>query len=61
MIDKIWHDWQHRDPANAESFLGGSAEALESLAAYEEYPSGAPPYLSVSTFLIQETCLNLFL
>ncbi|KAH9952948.1 Di-copper centre-containing protein [Russula dissimulans] len=49
MIDKIWHDWQHRDPANAESFLGGSAEALESLAAYEEYPSGAPPYLSLDS------------
>jgi tyrosinase len=49
MVDKIWYDWQHRDPANAMSFFGGSVEHLYSLAAYNEYPNGGPPYLNVST------------
>lgn len=50
MIDKLWYDWQHRNPANANSFFGGSVQPLESLDAYNQYPNGAPPYLSVSTF-----------
>ena len=49
MIDKIWYDWQSRDPANAGSFFGGSVQNIESLDAYRRYPSGSPPYLSVST------------
>ncbi|KAH9954003.1 Di-copper centre-containing protein [Russula dissimulans] len=49
MIDKIWYDWQHRDPANTKSFLGGSVQSLQSLAAYEQYPNGAPPYLSLDS------------
>ena len=50
MIDKLWYDWQHRNPANANSFFGGSVQSTESLDAYYQYPNGAPPYLSVSTF-----------
>ena len=34
---------------NANSFYGGSVEYLYSLAAYNEYPNGGPPYLDVST------------
>jgi tyrosinase len=49
MLDKIWCDWQNRDPMNANSFYGGSVEHLYSLAAYDEYPNGGPPYLNVST------------
>jgi len=49
MVDKIWFDWQHRHPLNANSFFGGSVLSLESLEAFEQYPNGAPPYLSVST------------
>jgi tyrosinase len=49
MIDKLWYDWQHRNPANANSFSGGSVQALESLDIYNLYPNGAPPYLNVST------------
>ena len=49
MIDKLWYDWQHRNPANANSFFGGSVQSLESLDAYNQYPNGAPPYLNVST------------
>jgi tyrosinase len=48
MIDKIWFDWQNRDPANAHSFSGGSVQALESLDTYNQYPTGGPPFLSVS-------------
>ena len=47
MIDKIWYDWQNRDPVNAESFFGGSVESLSSLAAYNQYPNGGPPFLDV--------------
>jgi tyrosinase len=49
MIDKLWYDWQHRNPRNAKSFFGGSVEALESLESYEQYPNGAPPYLNLSS------------
>ncbi|KAN0118256.1 Di-copper centre-containing protein [Russula decolorans] len=49
MIDKLWYDWQHRNPANANSYFGGSVQSLESLDAYNQYPNGAPPYLSLNT------------
>lgn len=48
MIDKIWYDWQNRDPLNADSFNGGTVEQINSLAAYNEYPNGGGPYLDVS-------------
>ena len=56
MIDKIWFDWQHRDPANANSFYGGSVQALQSLEAWEQYPNGGPPFLGVST----DFCIGVF-
>jgi len=49
MIDKIWFDWQHRDPANANSYFGGSVQAIESLDTYSQYPNGGPPYLNLSS------------
>jgi tyrosinase len=49
MVDKIWYDWQNRDPVNFNSFYGGSVEHIDSLAAYNEYPNGGPPYFGVST------------
>jgi tyrosinase len=49
MIDKIWYDWQSRNPVNVKSFFGGSVEQLGSLDAYKQYPNGGPPFLSVST------------
>ena len=49
MVDKIWYDWQNRDPVNAKSFFGGSVQHVETLDAYNQYPNGGPPYLSVST------------
>ena len=48
MVDKLWFDWQHRDPANAYSYFGGSVQALQSLDTFNQYPNGGPPYLSVS-------------
>ena len=49
MVDKVWFDWQHRDPVNAKSFFGGSVQAIQSWDTYEQYPNGGPPFLSVST------------
>ena len=49
MLDKVWSDWQKRDPMNVNSFYGGSVEYIYSLTAYDEYPNGGPPYLNVST------------
>jgi tyrosinase len=65
MVDKIWYDRQFRDPMNANSYYGGSVEYLYSLAAYNEYPNGGPPYLNVSTrvpthLLIKEFMLICF-
>ena len=47
MVDKIWYDWQNRDPKNAKSFFGGSIQYLDSVASYNQYPNGAPPLLNV--------------
>jgi hypothetical protein len=48
----MWYDWQSRNPASAKSFFGGSVEHLDTLpvVAYLQYPTGGPPYLSVSAF-----------
>ncbi|KAI0262442.1 Di-copper centre-containing protein [Gloeopeniophorella convolvens] len=49
MVDKVWYDWQHRDPANARSFLGGTVQALENWTTYNQYPSGAPPFFDLNS------------
>ncbi|KAH8994117.1 Di-copper centre-containing protein [Lactarius hatsudake] len=49
MVDKVWYDWQHRNPESAKSFFGGSVQALESLDSYNQYPNGAPPFLNLSS------------
>ncbi|KAH9994462.1 Di-copper centre-containing protein [Russula vinacea] len=51
MVDKIWYDWQSRDPMNVKNFFGGSVPSLKSLDAYNQYPNGAPPYLSLNTMM----------
>ena len=46
MIDKVWYDWQNRDPSNKNAFAGGSVSwPLGS--SYTEYPTGGPPFLNV--------------
>ena len=49
MIDRIWYEWQNRNLASATSFFGGSVEHLDNEADYQQYPTGGPPYLNVST------------
>jgi len=49
MVDKVWYDWQHSNPENAKSYFGGSVQALESIAEYNEYPNGGPPFLHLSS------------
>jgi len=48
MIDKVWHEWQVRNP---NEFYGGSVQALESLATYNENPNGVAPLLSTSSIM----------
>jgi hypothetical protein len=48
MIDKVWYDWQNKGPMNKYSFGGGSVAALTSFAAFTNFPTGLPPFLSVS-------------
>ncbi|KAI0271790.1 Di-copper centre-containing protein [Russula aff. rugulosa BPL654] len=43
-IDKIWSDWQNRNPASASSFFGGSSDNAE-------FPTGGPPYLSLDSII----------
>ncbi|KAH8976448.1 Di-copper centre-containing protein [Lactarius deliciosus] len=50
-IDKVWYDWQHRNPESAKSFFGGSVQALQSLDSYNQYPNGGPPFLNVSSMM----------
>ena len=49
MIDKIWNDWQHADPANLWSFGGGSVMVIGSNGFPEpDYPNGNLPFVNVS-------------
>lgn len=50
MVDKVWFDWQHKEPSNFWAFQGGSVQNITSLAAAVEYPNGMPPLLNVSSF-----------
>ncbi|KAI9436651.1 hypothetical protein H4582DRAFT_1962308 [Lactarius indigo] len=54
MIDKLWYDWQHRNQTNAESFFGGSVQALQSVESYNKYPTGAPPFLNLSSVMLAD-------
>jgi tyrosinase len=48
MIDKVWYDWQNRDPSNKNAFAGGSVSwPLGS--SYTQYPTGGPPFLNTSS------------
>jgi len=51
MIDKLWFNWQLRNPENAKSFFGGSVQAIQSLDSYNKYPNGGPPFLSLDTIM----------
>ena len=46
-VDKIWYDWQHRDPSNKNAFGGGSVSAQVDPSQQLTYPTGAPPFLNV--------------
>ena len=48
MVDKVWYDWQHANPANFWAFKGGSVQNLTSLQALQDWPNGMAPDLSVS-------------
>ena len=56
MIDKVWYDWQNRDPSNKNAFAGGTI-SWEAGASYTEYPTGGPPFLNVrSNFQLMPGC-----
>ena len=48
MIDKIWYDWQNKDPRNKYAYGGGSVAALPYYKDFTVFPTGKPPYLNVS-------------
>ncbi|KAL0956668.1 hypothetical protein HGRIS_002799 [Hohenbuehelia grisea] len=52
MVDKIWHDWQRRNPRNAAAFEGGSVQHVENTTIYERYPIGGPPFLKTETVIL---------
>lgn len=48
MIDKVWYDWQNKDPKNKYAYGGGSVTAIPHYKTFTEFPTGLPPYLNVS-------------
>jgi len=46
MIDKVWYDWQNKNPKNKYAYGGGSVTPLSSFANYTRFPTGMPPYLN---------------
>jgi tyrosinase len=51
MVDKVFYDWQHADPANAGIYFGGSTQMIDNYTIYQEYPNGGPPFFNVSAFI----------
>lgn len=51
MIDKIWSDWQDKNPKNKYAYGGGSVTAFAgNFTIFAAFPTGLPPYLNVSGF-----------
>jgi hypothetical protein len=48
MVDKIWYDWQQKSTKNKYAFGGGSVTATRNYTTFRQFPTGLPPYLSVS-------------
>ena len=53
MIDKVWYEWQHANPANFWSFDGGSVARVKDFTADPAFPNGAPPYVTVRVASLQ--------
>jgi len=51
MVDKVWRDWQLRDPNNTNAFGGGSVSAQVDPTQALTYPTGAPPFLNLSSVI----------
>jgi len=49
MVDKVWYDWQNKDPKNYWAYHGGSVPAFFNVTLYPEYPNGAPPFLYLNS------------
>ncbi|KAK7473086.1 hypothetical protein VKT23_001186 [Stygiomarasmius scandens] len=49
MVDKVFHDWQKANSANAGIFFGGSVEMIENITIYNEYPNGGPAFLNLDS------------
>ena len=48
MIDKVWREWQNKNPMNKYAFAGGSVSAqVDADLSFAEYPNGGPPFLNV--------------
>jgi len=58
MIDKVWHDWQEKNPKNKYSYGGGSVSPIHNLEDYVAFPTGLPPFLHVSASSdLERTCI----
>ena len=55
MVDKIWYDWQHTNPANFWSFGGGATAVVTNFVPDPAFVNGAPPFLKVHS-LLTNTC-----
>lgn len=48
MVDKVWSDWQNKNPDNLWAYKGGSVQNLTSVQALKDWPNGMAPELTVS-------------
>jgi hypothetical protein len=48
MLDRVFAMWQAKYPENAESYSGGSMQALTEI---DEWPTGVPPMVNTKSLL----------
>ncbi|KAI0645622.1 Di-copper centre-containing protein [Trametes meyenii] len=49
MVDKVWFDWQNKNPDNFWAYKGGSVQNLTSVQALKDWPNGMAPDLTLDS------------
>ncbi|EJD00118.1 Di-copper centre-containing protein [Fomitiporia mediterranea MF3/22] len=58
MVDKVWSDWKNANSENFWAFFGGTVQGTKNVTYYDQYPNGAPPFLSLNDTMLADGMFN---